>query len=34
MKIRSNVPGGTIKLSAGTGSTQQVYSVRLGSKDG
>ena len=34
VKIRSNVPGATIKLSTGTGSTQHVYSVRLGSKDG
>jgi putative serine protease PepD len=35
VKIRSNVPGGTIKLTTGTsGAAQHVYSVKLGSKDG
>jgi putative serine protease PepD len=34
VKIRSNVPGGTIKLTTGIGSAQHVYAVRLGSKDG
>jgi putative serine protease PepD len=34
VKIRSNIPGGTIKLTTGAGGGQHVYSVKLGSKDG